>query len=608
MSGAASIDVAAELRAAARQHRSGQRDAAETLYRAVLAAEPDNDNALYLLGTLLHQKGAHREGLRLLTRAIEIDGTNSSAFNNRALVFQALGRYQAQLADLMRAVEIKPDYPEAHNNMGDVLVRLGRADEAEAAYRKAIALRPDYAESYCGLARAARKAGRLAESAARYEDALRLKPGLVAALVELADVIEMSGADGAALAPRIYAEFDRLAGQAPVDAESLRRLAIALAHIGHTRDAIERLAALLKREPDNAGLHHAIGFVHSLAGEFVSAIGHMRRALWHKPDHMDAGFHLATMLLLTGHCAAGWPYYEHRLRLPWALGVARRKRSIANRWHGEDLRDRTILIHAEQGLGDVLNFARFVPLVAARSGRTILEVPESVRAVMERSFAPAVEVIRGGGRLPKFDFHCPIMSLPLELGIGSDLHGGSVPYLKVDPEKAAGWHEFFRARNGALAVGLVWAGNPVHPGDEHRSIDLAVLAPLLLMVSGVRFFSFQVGLRARDGDAFGPALTRIDARLADFSDTLAALSQIDLLISVDTAVVHAAGAIGAPAWLLLPRSPDWRWQLTGERSPWYPTVRLFRQAGSRSWRPVVERVAEALRGLAAVSLADGGAT
>jgi tetratricopeptide (TPR) repeat protein len=604
------------LEAAVRAHKAGALADAERQYRALLEREPDNAKALYLLGTLAHQNERHEEGLRLLSAAIAQDPANAAAYNNRAQVHEALGMYKLRLADLERAVELDPGYAEALHNLGNALATFGRFDEAEASFRKAIAAAPGFAEPHCGLATLLRRRERADEALAAFETALRLKPNFIAALMHLCEMPECR--DDAALAARAAEGIRRAAAAAlardPMQGEALHNCAIALVNLGRAEEAFELLRGALARDPQSARLHNALGAALRLSGAAAAAIPHYRRALALDPGFVDAGFNLAMALLVTGDWRAGWEFYEYRLRRPEARGQPARIFPPEKRWQGDDLSGRTLLVDGEQGLGDTLQFARFVPVVARRARSVVLVVQRPLLGVLRAGMPPNVSVVsnawtasrtsakghkpaavpRPAGE-PPYDFFVPLLSVPLALGIGEAGLATAGNYLSADPAKVRAWGALLeQGQEPALRIGFVWAGSPGHKGDLKRSIGIRLFAPLFA-VPGIRCYSLQLGPRAGDLARDGiTAVVSLSERITDFSETLAVLGNLDLLITVDTAAAHAAGAIGTPVWLLLPYVPDWRWGLEGETTPWYPSMRLFRQDSSRRWEPVIARVAAAL--------------
>lgn len=363
---------------------------------------------------------------------------------------------------------------------------------------------------------------------------------------------------------------------------------MALRALGDCEGAISHLRRALRLKPDDYHSHSELGMALHAAGRLPESTASLRRALALNPDNADAHFHLAIALLNAGDFERGWEEYEYRpaRRELEAGGLFRH----APEWRGEDLDGRTLLLHGEQGFGDSIQFARYVPLVIERGGKVVLVVRAELLSLL--AGLPVAAVAAVGGNLPAADYACALGSLPRIFGTRVATIPAAIPYLAPPPERMERWRTRL-ARNGAVRVGLVWAGSPTHSNDRNRSMPLAALARLS-NIARVRLYSLQKGAAAAQIPGSGMDLDPLGDELADFGDTAAALSQIDLLVSVDTSVAHLAGALGRPVLLLLPTGVDWRWLSGREDSPWYPSLRLLRQRNPGDWPGVAERVAAEL--------------
>jgi hypothetical protein len=457
-------------------------------------------------------------------------------------------------------LKLRPDFAEAHANRGNALQGLRRFAEALTACDRAVALRPDFATAHCNRGNALHELGRFEEALAACDRAIALRPDFAAAHCNRGNALqELERFEDA------VAAYDR-----------------ALALQGDVADAHYNRANAL------AALKRCDG---ALAG-FTCAI-----AL--KPDFAEAHFNEALCRLVTGDFVRGWQKYEWRWQ---TTQLADAKRTFAQPpWTGsDDITDKTVLLHAEQGMGDTIQFCRYVPLVAARAGRVILEVPGPLVALM-RTLAGGAHVIAMGDPLPDFDLHCPLLSLPLAFGTTLDTIPSRTPYLHADDDKAKAWRDRLGGHDKPR-VGLVWAGNPrkelpgAHRIDRRRSMAFGRLAPLFGIVD-CAFHSLQKGDEAvaqlRDS-VFRNRIIDWADDLVDFSDTAALIVNLDLVIAVDTSVAHLAGALGKPLWLLNRDDTCWRWLHDRDDSPWYPTARQFRQGSSRDWDNVIARVQGAL--------------
>jgi hypothetical protein len=361
---------------------------------------------------------------------------------------------------------------------------------------------------------------------------------------------------------------------------------------GRYEEAVAAYDSALSIAPDHVKAWNNRGLALQALNRHAEALTSFSRALEIRKDYADAHFNQALALLTIGDFRRGFEKYEWRWR---RTGMPAHGRSYGRPlWLGEyPLQRKTILLHAEQGLGDTIHFARYVPLLARAGARVVLEVQAQLAPLLGR-LEGAASVVARGEPLPPFDVHCPLGSLPLALKTEPATIPAEASYLKGDDARIAKW----RARIGPLErprVALAWAGNAQHINDRNRSIALSRLASLWSAASP-RFIGIQRELRGEDGELLArePRVMQIGAELDDFADTAAVIALVDLVVSVDTSVAHLAGAMGRPVWILLPFSPDWRWALAGESSPWYPTARLFRQPGLGDWDSVIERVGREL--------------
>jgi Flp pilus assembly protein TadD len=604
-------------------HTAGRLADAEFGYRHVLSLAPAHPDALHLLGVLLHQTGRSAEAEPLVCRAIQVDANQSSFHTHLGLILATLGRLNEAIECHRSAVALDPRSADAHNNLGVALAAAGRPGEAIDSDRRAVALRPTDVTTLDNLARALHADDRFAESAAVYRQAITIDPSSAALHAELGHVLRAAGALDAAI------EAHRRATElAPTSAAALDNLGGALRRAGRADEAMAALGRALALEPDRPQTWNHIGTTHCDAGRWADAIAAFERALARSPDFGDAVNNLGTALeeigrrdealdcyrravalspgspsppwnlallqLLLGDYPAGWPGYELRWRQPLQRRVHRKFPQPM--WDGSDLAGRTLLLHAEQGFGDAIQFARYAPLAAARGGPVVVECHPPLARLFGTLDGVESVVARDVEPLPGFDVHCPLMSLPRVFGTTLETVPAKVPYLHADPAEAARWRDRLDANGPELRVGLVWAGDGKHQKDRDRSLHRWMLDPLR-GVPGMRFYSLQLGSPA--GQAGGPAMVDWTTELHDFAATAALVSQLDLVVTADTAVAHLSAALGRPTWVLVPFAPDWRWLLDRDDSPWYPTVRLFRQPAIGDWAEPVRRVAEALRALAA---------
>jgi tetratricopeptide (TPR) repeat protein len=500
-------------------------------------------------------------------------GDSAAGLYLLGLIASDRGRTDEASNYLARALEHGPDSADFFYDIGLAYQRLGRFAEAIVNHRKALKLRPDFAEAHANLGAASALAGRIDDAVTALRAALRLK------------------AD---------------------DPTARCHLGAALSLQGKMDEALENLGEALRLQPDHAEAHQNMAEVMMHVGRLEEAVDHFEAALAICPGWARVHYNLAMALLRLGRYAAGWRQAEWRWKIP-DINVPRRGFGQL-RWYGQDISGRVLLLHPEQGFGDMLQFFRYGPLAAARCARVYLETPPPLlrlfRASLVRDNLQIIEPAAdfpGTRGLPRFDYHCPVLGLPLAFGTTLADIPADVPYLRAEPAELEAWRRRLQDIPRPL-VGLAWAGSAKHARDRLRSIRLDRLAPLFDV--GATFVSLQKGEAAAQAAAppFGMALHDFSAELADFADTAALVMALDLVISVDTAVAHLAGALAKPVWLLDRFDADWRWLLDRDDSPWYPTMRIFRQPRLGDWDGVVHAVRGALARLAAGHMGEAVAT
>jgi Flp pilus assembly protein TadD len=518
------------------------------------------------------------------------------------------GRLADAEAAYRRILAANPDLIEALHLCGVAAFQLGHAGAAEPLIRRALSLAPGHAEMYSNFGCVLRALGRRGEATAALRQALALRPDLAAAHAHLADLL----CNDVATLPESLTHYDAAVRGTPGDDDLRLRRAAALFGAGRYDDSAAAYLELIARYPRVSGLHANLGAALRAAGHFDEVLACHEHAVALDPGDAHAHWLLALELLGRGDFARGWREYEWRWR--WDDFPAERRSFPGRpRWDGSPLAGRTLFLHSEQGLGDMLQFARYVPLLVERGGgggggsgggsggggRVVVECAEPL-VRLYRSVPGVAEVVRRGDAPPPFDAYLPMISLPLMLGTNSiDAIPRNVPYVRPTAVEVAAWRERVQAAAGPAArmkVGLAWAASAMNP---KRSVTLPRLAPLAAAAPEATFFSLQKGPESADASSPPPGMRLIDftADLRDLADTAALIENLDLVIAVDTAVAHLAGATGKPAWTLLPFVPDWRWMLGRADSAWYPTMRLFRQRTMDAWDEPVAEVAAALAAL-----------
>ena len=627
------------LRQATALHQAGRLAEAQSLYRQILTADPNQPDALHLLGVLAHQTGQHAPAEALIRRALAVQPQTAAYHNSLGNVLRAQNRASEAEAAYRDALRLQPNTPDLHHHIGLAQKDQGRTADAETAFRHALRLRKDYVPARIDLGNLLAETGRAREAEACLRAAVRTAPdnsialnALGLALVSLSKHQEAlaefdkalhaapnyanaaanraaclaslenweAAADAyqAALAlmpdaadlnmglARALLQLERgeeaehvlrkMLQQQPDDALVLHKLSRALAFQRRTVEALAVLEQVCRIDPATADAWHDRGMALRDLARWPESIAPFQEAVRLQPDDAEKNASLGYALLANSDFANGWKYFEWRVKRPGNARLAE------PRWDGTPT-DTTVLIYAEQGTGDTIQFCRFVPLAAQRA-RIVLACPPALKRLLATLPGPAALV--DGEPLPPYDLHCPVMSLPGVLGVRPERLADAIPYLRAEPEKIADWRDRLAHLPGRR-IGLVWAGNPKVPADRRRSIDFELLAPLLATPK-ISFVSLQVGA--------SPGAPMFDAApwLEDFSDTAALIEVLDVVISVDTAVAHLAGARGRPVWLLNRADTDWRWLLERHDSPWYPTMRQFRQPRPGDWERVIEAVADAL--------------
>jgi tetratricopeptide (TPR) repeat protein len=637
------------------RHQAGELAAAEPLYRAMLARDPAHADALHLLGVLLHQLGRHAEALALIDQALAHAPT-AAAWSNRAAVLRALGRLEDALASHDEALRRTPHLAPAHANKAESLLALSRHAEALASCDRALALRANHAETWMRRGFALQALARPEEALASYDRALELNPGNATVLLNRGVALEALGRIAEALGsydlalsiePSARAHVNRGNAlyalerheeaaasfaqaialgldEAPVwftrgnalqaldrHAEALasynRALALrpdyveawnnrgnALRALTRYEAAIESYERALALQPDSRQARVNRGNVLQIVNRHEEALACYATVLASDPDHVDAHWNGSLCRLALGDFIQGWREFEWRHRLMAPRG------HVEPLWLGQEIEaGSTVLLHAEQGFGDTLQFCRYAPMLAALGARVAIEAQAPLQRLLT-TLDGVARVVAQGESTGAFDLHCPIMSLPLAFGTTLETVPAKVPYLHAEPAATSRWRDRLAALPG-VKVGLVWAGNPrsfnwvAAEADRRRSIRLNHYAPLAA-IEGITLVSLQkdaAGAQARTPPA-GMTIHDWTSELADFADTAALVAALDLVIAVDTSVVHLAGALGKPVWILNRHGACWRWLRQRTDTPWYPTARLFRQPGPGEWGAVIAEICHAL--------------
>ncbi len=626
------------------QHRAGRLDKAEPLYRAHLKAHPDDEEALFWLAALLSYRGKHTEAVSLYEQVLKRSPDDPDANLGMGIGLLAEGRFlEAEIA-LSAAAQETPDAPEPLYYLGTAAFRQGQPSRAETLYRQALSLKPDFLEALQNLTEVltsqhrtseaeafnrqlgllkARPASRpkvslpkrtkvksesvhdlgvLAEAAdneGNHEAALEITARALAKRADHPGILKLRAKSLSALkrfaeaeaAARILLKSDQ------DDLDGLSLLGQSLVQQNKAEEGIEVLQKVVERRPLVAEHHSNLGVAFTASRRIPEALAALEKAVLLRPEFHAAQKNLGSLHLIAGDYSEGWNVLGRISmieEIPREFGVPQ--------WDGSELSGKTILLHMTEGFGDNLQFVRYLPEVKKRVGRVVLESYAELKPLVERTPGYDLLVTREKSTRPpegvSFDVHLDLLDLPRVLRVTPETLTAPRPYLFASESKGAEWRKRL-ASDGGPCVGLIWSGRAGFANDHNRSLKLADFGALasLSETHGIHFYSLQQGAKSAEGTAPPPGmrLTDLTADLHTFDDTAALLMNLDLLLTVDTAGAHLAGGLGRPVWTLLPFFGDWRWGLEGETTPWYPTMRLFRQPSAGDWTSVFADLREALK-------------
>jgi tetratricopeptide (TPR) repeat protein len=601
--------------------KMGQFQEAIECYGRALKIEPEVTDAHYYWGNALRAQNRLEEAVLEYRAALPRMDASHLAFYNLANALRDLGRHEEAIPNYREAIRVEPAFVKAYTNLGNVCKDLGRLGEAEAVHREAIRLKPDYAQAYHNLAIVLELQGRLAEAEANYRLTISIMPEFQDARIALARVLmnldkldeAVATLQSAEESPKCLDAWIKVAdklrtqrryGEAIVhiqrvlqkspSAEAYNSLALVFSSQGRLSEAARSFRQALSLKPDYAEAHSNLGVALECQGDYAEGMREFNLALAIRPNFAHAQMNRALSLLRRGELERGWQEYEWR----WACDDRKNKSPSSPLWLGQPMPNQTILLLAEQGLGDTLQFIRYAAMVKQCCGRVVLQSQKPLLSLIAQ--CPGVDVfVAHDEPLPEHDCHLPLMSLPRVFDTTLAAIPAVVPYLFADDSLVAAWRERLADLNG-FRVGIAWQGNPDYSCDIYRSAPLRYFAPLA-NVPGARLLSLQKGKGAdqlRDVAADLRILSlspEADVAAGPFMDTAAIMKNLDLVISTDTAIVHLAGAMGIPVWVALAAVNDWRWLETREDSPWYPTMRLFRQETWGDWETVFARIAAELK-------------
>jgi tetratricopeptide (TPR) repeat protein len=569
-----SPDLKEQLQKALELHRKRAWSDAKELYERILEAQPENYDALQLLGVLGSETKNYEASVALIAKAIAINPGQATVHSNLGFALKALGRFAESVQSYLNAIHLKPDFADAHLHCGLAYMGLNQQVQAIASFDRVIALRAGDAQAYCNRGVALAKLGHFEEAIAAYQSAISFKPDFPEAYFNWGNALQSLRRHEMAIVA-----YDQAITIRADYADAYTNRGNVLKELDRHQEAIASYASSILCKPANAQAYLNQGVAYFECLEIEKALACYDTANQMQADYAEAHWNKALALLLSGELENGFKLHEWRWRR--STFTSKRRDFKSPLWLGDEpLQGKTILLHAEQGLGDTIQFCRYCTAVQALGATVLLEVQAPLVGLLASLRGVSV-LIRQGDPLPDFDFHCPLMSLPLAFKTRLDSIPASQHYLASDPVKRVAW-QLRLGESKAPRIGLVWSGSEHHKNDKNRSIELAELMPIL--PSKYNYVSVQKDIRSKDKDALTDFnIAHFEDSIGDFSDTAALCDCMDLLISVDTSVAHLAGALGKDVCLLLPYVPDWRWMLQRPDSPWYPSMKVFRQSSRGEW-------------------------
>lgn len=583
---AAGAGSVAELHQAALDHmRAGRPRDAQLCCQSILARDARHVDTLHLMGLLSLQAKHYDDAIEWIGRANRED-PKAEYLSSLGIALEQQGLHEEALTAFDHAVKQKPDDAELWTRLADVLVVLQRPAQAVSSFEHALEIDPRYWSAAQNCAAFLLRLERFDEALAKLNLCDQLQPQHAPTIQARAWTLYNLDRFEEALS-----EGRRAQALDPANADICNNIGAAMQKLARHEDALEQFDRALELRQDFVRAVHNKAFSLSEIRRFDEAVTAYRRMKEMDPDSAEADWGAALIQLLRGDLKAGWQGREARWKMPSLPGTAGYPKFSQPMWHGEQtIEGKTILICADEGLGDTIQFVRYVPMLAALGARVILLPQESLHPLLSELPGVSQCLPNLNGGLPAYDLHCPIMSLPMAFGTTLDSIPASPSYLPRPTEARMRAFEDRLGPHDRLRIGLVWSGNSLHKNDHNRSIPLEMLSRLV--VPGATFVSLQKDVRPDDRAVLRERADIIDLTgdLGDLGETAALIGCLDLVITVDTSVAHLAAALGCPTWILLPLVPDWRWLLDRDDSPWYPTARLFRQTTTRNYDDVLDRV------------------
>jgi tetratricopeptide (TPR) repeat protein len=569
-----------KLSRAINNHQVGNFDQAAKTYQEILNLYPRNSYILFLLGTLFNQQKKYQKSSLVLAHANEIDPNDAGILTALGISLRRLNRIKEAVVSFQTAIHHQPNFHDAHYNLGNLFKDLGDHQQAKVCYETAISIKNDFPHTHINLGFIYEELGYLDLALASYQHVIQLNPGYVEAYINIGNVLQKL---------HFYIEALSVYNQAILIDKNIYQLwanrGLVLKELNLLNESLDSFKNALELNPDNIEIINNTSNIYKYLGNLKIAYQMLEQGLMKDPNNTKFHWNLSILYLLQGDFEKGFKEYEWRWK-DEEVGIISGKRDFKEPlWLGDQtLSGKTILIYTEQGLGDTIQFGRYVPLFAHLDCKVILEIQAPLMPLFEH-MSGVHQLVSKGSPLPVFDFQCPLMSLPLAFGTTLETIPPIQPII-LDVEKMTQWQSRLGPKSKPR-VGLVWSGGTTHKDDRRRSIQLKDY--LGYCNNDFEYISLQKEVRKNDiDDLQNSTIRHFEDELHDFADTAALISQMDLVITVDTSVAHLAASLNKPTLILIPYAPDWRWMLGRDDSPWYPTVKLYRQIILGNWHPTLQ--------------------
>ena len=601
-------------------HSNGRLDQAVAGYMKVLAIDNRHPVAIHNLAVIVMEKGFRQKAMGYFEMATSLKPDYAEAFCNWGVGLRIDGQIEAAIAKFEKTIEIDPNYLNAYTNLADIYLdnenlekalefynlslgldprqskvlnnigvlynRFKQYDKAVEYFDESLAIVPDFVDAHVNKGNALESLGRLDEAISSFQHGLALNPKLAATHNNLGIVLAKVGREEEAIAC-----YETAISLNSSDYDILSNLGNTLNTVGKSEEALVKLQEAIAINPDQASAYSNFGNVLKDTGQYEKAIVQFKKAVEIDPNNAIAQGNLGYAYLMQGQLVEGWKGYSWRGKIK-GNALARRVYDQPP-WDGGNLEGKTIFVYPEQGLGDIIQFSRYTGLLKDRGARVIMEIPNQLEKLLENLVGVDQFTLKNTP-VSDFDVHVSIMDLPEHFNTTLESIPDSSGSVLVDPVINQTWADRLGPVTDDLRIGLVWAGNPNHTNDRNRSIAPELFRPIVEL-DGVAAFSLQVGKEGEAVSVFGDKIVDLEPHLTSFAETAGAMNNLDLVISVDTSPLHVAGEIGCPAWGLITFVPDWRWLLDRDDSPWYPSMRLFRQDSAKDWQLVIDDVVTALK-------------